>query len=49
MDFAKGLRVSSSALTANRLRMNTISSNIANVKYNTYARGWALQKERGDL
>lgn len=31
MDFAKGLRVSSSALTANRLRMNTISSNIANV------------------
>jgi flagellar basal-body rod protein FlgC len=31
MDFAKGLRVSSSALSANRLRMNTISSNIANV------------------
>ena len=31
MDFARGLRVSSSALTANRLRMNTISSNIANV------------------
>ena len=31
MDFSRGLRVSSSALTANRLRMNTISSNIANV------------------
>jgi flagellar basal-body rod protein FlgC len=31
MDFAKGLRVSSSALSANRERMNTISSNIANV------------------
>ena len=31
MDFIKGLRVSSSGLTANRMRMNTISSNIANV------------------
>ena len=31
MDFSKGLRVSSSGLTANRMRMNTISSNIANI------------------
>lgn len=31
MDFSTGMRVSSSGLAANRLRMNTISSNIANV------------------
>lgn len=31
MDFAKGLRVSSSGLTAQRMRMNTIASNIANI------------------
>ena len=31
MDFSKGMRISSSALTANRMRMNTISSNIANI------------------
>ena len=31
MDFSTGLRVSSSGLSAQRLRMNTISSNIANV------------------
>lgn len=31
MDFAKALRVSSSGLTAQRMRMNTISSNIANI------------------
>lgn len=31
MDFSTGLRVSSSGLTAQRKRMNTISSNIANI------------------
>ncbi|MCB0411964.1 MAG: flagellar basal body rod protein FlgC [Bdellovibrionales bacterium] len=31
MDFSTGMRVSSSGLAAQRLRMNTISSNIANV------------------
>lgn len=31
MDLLTGLRVSSSGMTANRLRMNTISSNIANI------------------
>jgi flagellar basal-body rod protein FlgC len=30
-DFSTGLRVSSSGLTAQRMRMNTISSNIANI------------------
>ena len=31
MDFSTGLRVSSSGLSAQRMRMNTISSNIANI------------------
>ena len=31
MDFSHGMRVSGSGLSANRMRMNTISSNIANV------------------
>jgi flagellar basal-body rod protein FlgC len=31
MDFLTGMRISSSGMSANRLRMNTISSNIANV------------------
>lgn len=31
MDFSKAMRVSSSGLTAQRMRMNTISSNIANI------------------
>ncbi|RME15110.1 MAG: flagellar basal body rod protein FlgC [Bdellovibrio sp.] len=31
MDFSTGLRISSSGLTAQRMRMNTISSNIANI------------------
>lgn len=31
MDFLTGMRVSSSGMTANRMRMNTISSNIANI------------------
>lgn len=31
MDFSTGMRVSSSGLSAQRMRMNTISSNIANV------------------
>lgn len=30
-DFLTGMRVSGSGMTANRLRMNTISSNIANI------------------
>ncbi len=31
MDFLTGMRLSSSGMTANRMRMNTISSNIANI------------------
>lgn len=31
MDFLSGMRVASSGMTAQRLRMNTISSNIANI------------------
>ena len=31
MDFSKAMNVSSSGLTAQRMRMNTISSNIANI------------------
>lgn len=31
MDFLTGMRISSSGMSANRLRMNTISSNIANI------------------
>jgi flagellar basal-body rod protein FlgC len=31
MDFSTGLRISASGLSAQRLRMNTISSNIANI------------------
>ena len=31
MDFAKAMRVSSSGLTAQRMRMTTVSSNIANI------------------
>ncbi len=31
MDFASSLRVSSSGLTAQRMRMNTIASNLANI------------------
>lgn len=31
MDFSTGMRVSSSGLSAQRMRMNTISSNIANI------------------
>lgn len=31
MDFLTGMRVSSSGMSANRMRMNTISSNIANI------------------
>lgn len=31
MDFSTGLRVSSSGMAAQRMRMNTISSNIANI------------------
>ena len=31
MDFSTSMRVSGSGMTANRMRMNTISSNIANI------------------
>ncbi len=31
MDFTTGMRITSSGMTANRMRMNTIASNIANV------------------
>ena len=31
MDFSTGMRISASGLTAQRMRMNTVSSNIANI------------------
>lgn len=45
MDFSTGMRVSSSGLAANRLRMNTISSNIANVNTTRTPEGGAYRRK----
>lgn len=45
MDFSTGLRVSSSGLTAQRLRMNTISSNIANINTTRTAEGGPYRRK----
>lgn len=45
MDFSTGLRVSSSGLTAQRLRMNTISSNIANINTTQTPEGGPYRKK----
>ena len=45
MDFATGLRISSSGLTAQRLRMNTISSNIANINTTSTPEGGPYRRK----
>lgn len=45
MDFGKALRVSSSGLTAQRMRMNTISSNIANINTTRTPEGGPYRKK----
>lgn len=45
MDFSTGLRISSSGLTAQRLRMNTISSNIANINTTSTPEGGPYRRK----
>ena len=45
MDFSTGMRVSSSGLSAQRMRMNTISSNIANVNTTRTPEGGAYRRK----
>lgn len=45
MDFSTGLRVSSSGMTAQRMRMNTISSNIANINTTRTPEGGAYRRK----
>ena len=45
MDFSKGLRISSSGLTAQRMRMNTISSNIANINTTSTPEGGPYRRK----
>src|ERR1051325_5828991 len=44
-DFSTGLRVSASGLAAQRMRMNTISSNIANVNTTRTPEGGAYRRK----
>lgn len=45
MDFSTGMRVSASGLTAQRMRMNTISSNIANINTTRTPEGGAYRRK----
>ena len=45
MDFLTGLRIGSSGMTAQRMRMNTISSNIANVYTTRTPEGGAYRRK----
>jgi flagellar basal-body rod protein FlgC len=45
MDFLTGMRLSSSGMSANRLRMNTISSNIANINTTRSPEGGPYRKK----
>lgn len=45
MDFSSALRVSGSGLTAQRMRMNTISSNIANINTTRTPEGGPYRKK----
>ena len=45
MDFSTAMRVSSSGLSAQRLRMNTISSNIANINTTRTPEGGAYRRK----
>lgn len=44
-DFMTGFRISSSGMTAQRMRMNTISSNIANINTTRSAEGGAYRRK----
>ena len=44
-DFMSGFRVSSSGMTAQRMRMNTISSNIANINTTKTPEGGAYRRK----
>ncbi len=45
MDFLTGMRVSASGMTAQRMRMNTISSNIANINITQSPEGGAYRRK----
>ena len=45
MDFLTGMRVSASGMTAQRMRMNTISSNIANINTTQTPEGGAYRRK----
>lgn len=45
MDFATAMRISSSGLTAQRTRMNTVSSNIANINTTRTPEGGAYRRK----
>jgi flagellar basal-body rod protein FlgC len=45
MDFLTGMRVSASGMTAQRMRMNTISSNIANINTTRTPEGGAYRRK----
>lgn len=45
MDFSTGMRLSSSGMSANRMRMNTIASNIANVNTTRTPEGGPYRKK----
>lgn len=44
-DFLTGMRISGSGMTANRMRMNTISSNIANINTTRTPEGGAYRRK----
>src|ERR1700761_822952 len=45
MDFATGMRISSSGMTAQRMRMNTIASNIANINTTSTPEGGPYRRK----
>lgn len=45
MDFSTGMRITSSGMTANRMRMNTIASNLANVNTTRTPEGGAYRRK----
>ena len=45
MDFSTAMRVSGSGMTANRMRMNTISSNIANINTTSTPEGGPYRRK----
>ncbi|OQW50233.1 MAG: flagellar basal body rod protein FlgC [Proteobacteria bacterium SG_bin7] len=45
MDFSTGMRITSSGMTANRMRMNSIATNIANVNTTRTAEGGPYRRK----